>query len=78
MKNCPFCNGPVLFENGFAKYNVTIHGECQDCGMIFEYTEKTEALEHDYPALGEKHIYYNIQRRVNAPFEEVWNRREGK
>lgn len=77
MKNCPFCNGPVLFENKFAQYNATIHGECQDCGMVFEYTEKTEALEHDYPALGEKHIYYNIQRRVNAPFEEVWNRRDG-
>lgn len=77
MKKCPFCNDEVLFEQNFAKYGTTIHGECEGCGMVFEYTEKIENLEIDYPMLGEKRTYYNIQRRVNAPFEEVWNRRDG-
>lgn len=75
LKPCPFCGGEVLFENNFARYNVTHHGECEKCGMVFEYTEKHEELSVDYPLLGEKRIYYNIMKQMNASFEEAWNRR---
>jgi len=75
MKRCPFCGGEVLFENNFARYNATYHGECQKCGMVFEYTEKHEELSIDYPGLNETRIYHNIIRQRNAPFIEVWNSR---
>ena len=77
MKGCPFCNGEVLVEQNFAKYGATIHAECQECGMVFEYTEKVEDLEIDYPGLGERRVYYNIKRRKNPPFMEVWEQRKG-
>lgn len=77
MKGCPFCNGGVIAEQNFAKYGATIHAECQECGMVFEYTEKVEDLEIDYPGLGERRIYYNIKQRKNPPFIEVWEQRKG-
>lgn len=75
LKPCPFCGDEVLFELNFARYNVTHHGECEGCGMVFEYTEKHEELTVDYPVLGETRIYHRIKRRTNAPFEDAWNRR---
>lgn len=75
LKSCPFCGGEVLFEHDFAIYDRTHHGECEQCGMIFEYTEKYEELIVDYPNLGESRIYHNIHRRRNTPFEDLWNRR---
>ena len=75
FKPCPFCGEFVLFERSAAIYNAQYHGECSGCGMVFEYTEKHEELTVDYPALGEKRVYYNIMQAKNAPFEEAWNRR---
>ena len=75
LKPCPFCGGEVIFERTMAVYNATFHGECQECGMVFEYTEKHEVLEKDIPAWGMKEVYYKIKVQKNAPFEEAWNRR---
>lgn len=75
LKPCPFCGDTVLFENTFARYNVTHHGECEGCGMVFEYTEKHEELRNYYSGLNETRIYHNIMVAKNAPFEEIWNRR---
>lgn len=75
LKGCPFCGAEVEFDRSAAIYNASFHGVCSECGMVFEYTEKHEELTHDYPALGEKRVYYNIMVPKNPPFEDAWNRR---
>lgn len=75
LKPCPFCGGYVIFDQSFATYNRRYHGECQDCGMVFEYAEKHEEYARYIPAFGIKEVYYNIMVQKNAPFEELWNRR---
>ncbi len=76
LKPCPFCGGTVEFEPTIAIYNALIKGKCLECGMVFEYQEKHEQYKLEQrngnlPVI----TCFELYTRLNAPFEDVWNRR---
>ena len=76
LKLCPFCGGAVEFDSDIAIYNRKIFGKCLSCEMMFMYQERHEPLElhqrnGDLPVV----TTLKAMTRLNAPFEEVWNRR---
>lgn len=66
LKPCPFCGGPIRFEQSSAVYNRRVNGECMKCGMQFSYQEEYDEL------LGGNRVMYVPMK---ATFEEIWNSR---
>ena len=76
LKLCPFCGGAVEFDTDMAIYNRRIYGKCRECEMCFMYQERHEHTEL-HKRNGDLPVVTTLKSMtaLNAPFEEVWNRR---
>ena len=63
MKNCPFCNGSLVYDaRKTAIWSIETKCHCDSCGMQFTYNQE---------------FAYSKKSRVpiDEPFEKVWNSR---